>query len=324
MIGLLTKIINKAKMVWPNLVYLKQGKSIKPLYRFLRPYYVFRHYYPFWRNVLNQAPKKLYERDPRILDETQNRIIAELKENGIAVTHLNELFRTEFLPQLQKYATSLIDDRQQRKKGKTYMADFWEKRTNVDLTNPFLKLTLSPRIVAIANGYLGMYSKFFTYSLNLVSPVGDAKPISSQRWHRDPEDKKLCKIFIYLNDVDEETGPFTYAKRTHADGRWNLLFRQNPPQGSIDIPEKEIERAISKENIKVTIGKAGTVIFCDTAGIHRGGYARSKQRLTFTGGFCSPASLWMPKFLYPSKEKIKEISDYSVKYALQPWYDHLK
>ena len=92
MINLIKKIADKVKMVWPNLVYLKHGKSVKPLYRIFRPYYAFRHYLPFWRNVLNKEGRKLYEVDKEPLDALQQRLILDLKENGIAVTHLDELF----------------------------------------------------------------------------------------------------------------------------------------------------------------------------------------------------------------------------------------
>jgi hypothetical protein len=169
-----------------------------------------------------------------------------------------------------------------------------------------------------------MRSKFFTSLLNIVSPVGDAEPVSSQRWHRDPEDKKLCKMFIYLSDVDENAGPFSYIAESHADGRWRRLFPQKPPQGHIDISEAAIKSAVPKENIKVATAKAGTIIFCDTVGIHRGGHARSKTRLMFSSGFCSPASLWATKFVYPRDFEFR-IShlDKAAQYAIRPWYRYL-
>jgi hypothetical protein len=168
---------------------------------------------------------------------------------------------------------------------------------------------------------MDMYSKFFMQSLILVAPVGEAAPISSQRWHRDPEDKKICKVFIYLNDVDEEAGPFIYAKKTHADGKWGGLFPQKPPQGRIDINESVLKRVLPEENFQAVTGRVGSVVFADPAGIHRGGHARSKQRLMSTSGFCSAASLWLPKFKYPATEDVEKIPESSVRYALQPWYN---
>ncbi len=315
------KLVSKIKTVWPNLVYLKYKKSVRPLYRVLRPYYILQGTWPVWFNIVNRKARKLYEENKKPLDTAQQRVVGELKENGIAITHLDELFPGQnLLPQLQKFAEGLIDNKHQREKGKTYIADLWEKMNTVDLSNPFIKLTLSPKVVGIANGYLDMYSKFYMYNLNLVLPVGSAEPISSQRWHRDPEDKKLCKIFIYLSDVDAEAGPLSYFARSNSGGRWGNLFPQKPPHGSININENAIKRLAQHDGIKVAMGRAGTVIFGDTAGIHMGGYAKSKQRLMFTGGFCSAASLWLPQFVYPNDSELEKLSDHASRYALQPWY----
>ncbi len=319
-------LINKIKTVWPNLVYLKYKKSVRPLYRFLRPYYLLRSVRPVWLHLANRGAKKLYEEKRQPLNAVQTRVVRDLKANGIAVTHLDELFPgRNLLAELRNYAEGLVAQARQREKGKTYLIDLWGRAKTVDLANPFVQVALSPQVVGIANGYMDMFSKFFMYNLNLVIPVGDANPISSQRWHRDPEDKKLCKIFIYLNDVDAETGPLSYFPQSHADGKWGMKFPQVAPQGSIDIPEQDVERLAAKDRgIAVATGRAGTVIFGDTAGIHRGGYAKSRERLMFTGGFCSTASLWLPQFSYPGEKELEKVAGDASQYALRPWYDPSK
>ena len=49
---------------------------------------------------------------------------------------------------------------------------------------------------------------------------------------------------------------------------------------------------IPPEAIKTFTGKAGTMIFCDTSGLHQGGYATGKERIMSTFGYYSHASLW--------------------------------
>ena len=44
-----------------------------------------------------------------------------------------------------------------------------------------------------------------------VPQPADAERVASQRWHRDYDDQHLLKAFLYLVDVDEETGPFEYV-----------------------------------------------------------------------------------------------------------------
>ena len=72
-----------------------------------------------------------------------------------------------------------------------------------------------------------------------------SEAVSSQRWHRDPEDRKLCKVFIYLNDVDENAGHFTYVKGSHYLGKWGKLFPQKPPKGFYP-PSGAVENIVSK------------------------------------------------------------------------------
>jgi hypothetical protein len=114
-------------------------------------------------------------------------------------------------------------------------------------------------------------------------------PIASQNWHRDGEDRQVLKIFIYLNDVDEETGPFMYVKESIKGLKYGKLFPQRPPEGS--YPNESVDKAVSPEDIKLCLGKAGTVIFCDTTGLHRGGYAFSKERTMFTASYQASSSV---------------------------------
>ena len=73
-------------------------------------------------------------------------------------------------------------------------------------------LPLGPRMLGLANAYLQMWSKLeyvdFWYS---VPVEADSGRIQSQRWHRDFDDRHLLKAFLYLVDVDEETGPFEFV-----------------------------------------------------------------------------------------------------------------
>ena len=44
--------------------------------------------------------------------------------------------------------------------------------------------------------------------------------VSSQRWHRDYNDERLVKVFIYLTDVDEDTGPLEYVPGSTLGGEY--------------------------------------------------------------------------------------------------------
>ena len=125
-----------------------------------------------------------------------------------------------------------------------------------------------------------------------------AAPIDSQRWHRDPEDKIVVKMFLYLNDVDEKTGPFMYVRGSHHLGKYKNLFPTAPPAGSYP-PLGSVEEKISKGDINIKTGRAGTIIFCETSGLHKGGYATEKERLMFTAIYASKVATSPKVYKFP-------------------------
>lgn len=272
-----------------------------------RPYYFVRTSRPAWFYVLNHEGRRLYIKNRPRLDAIQERIVRDLKKEGIALTHLSELFpERNILPELQKY-TAELQPHGQVQDGKPFLKMFWNysvghERISFDL-NPFIRLALEKKALDVVNSYLEMFSKFFYFSLAETIPDPQQDPIRSQRWHRDPDDIKLCKIFIYVSDVDEEAGPFTYVRQSHLGGRWRGVFEQKIPQ-RVRPDDGVVEKLVPREYIKVCTGKAGTVIFCDTSGLHRGGLAKSKHRFMFTAEYSAAGA--MTPILYDLPKKFQE------------------
>lgn len=251
-------------------------------------------WWPVWFHIANREGKKYYQRYRIPLAPAEHRVAADLTAHGIAVTHLNELFPHEgaaLLSALQANAAEALQrDEEGMESNKSFLKFLWSVTPTIDADNPFIQLSVREPITNIINTYMGMYTKFNYFTLNVTTPVAEsAKPVQSQKWHRDPEDKKLCKIFLYLNDIDEDRGPFTYIKGSHYGGKWRRVFMRRPPHGCRP-PPGGVERRIPPDQMRVCTGSAGTLIFCDTSGLHRGGYARSSTRLMFTGVFTSRAS----------------------------------
>jgi hypothetical protein len=65
--------------------------------------------------------------------------------------------------------------------------------------------------------------------------------------------------------------------------------------------DDQMNAVFPKENWKKGTGKKGTIIFADTRGFHKGGEARTKDRLMYTCMYTSRAS--------ESKELLKIPSD---------------
>ena len=85
-----------------------------------------------------------------------------------------------------------------------------------------------PRLLDVANAYLGMWSKLEYVDVWYTPPARGGERVSSQRWHRDFNDRHLLKAFIYLVDVDEEAGPFEYVPRSAPGGELDHLWPWQP------------------------------------------------------------------------------------------------
>lgn len=257
----------------------------------IHPYAMIRHLYPVWFYISNRESRKLYHQNRVLLNPVCQRIAREFKDRGIAFSHLDELFPGErMLEKLQEYTAVLQKKAEVKNNGKQFLRFLLDPIPVLDLENPFVKIAFHPNINGIINEYMRMWAKFYFFTLNVTVPVADgAKPVQSQRWHRDSDDKKVAKFFIYVNDVDEGAGPFMAVPGSHYGGKWRYLFPQRPPHGS-RAPWGGVEARIPKKDVRVCTGRAGTVVFCDTTSLHKGGYATKSERIMFTGVFASPAS----------------------------------
>lgn len=255
----------------------------------LKPYYLLKSNWVVWLTIANALPRLRFGHHRKPLTTLQKRIVEEVERDGIAVTTLTELFPGEpLLEKLQQYIDSIPEDVGQQNK-KSFLRHYWPLDVALDLNNPFLTFALSPMILGITNAYMGMWTRLKHYTVNRTIPVpSTAAPQFSQRWHRDPQEKRMIKVFIYLSNVDEGCGPFTYVIKSTHGKKYGSLFPQNPPEGSYPNTE-DVERLINPNDMKVMTGKAGTVIFCDTTGIHRGGYATTGERLMFTAFYPAPS-----------------------------------
>ncbi|MDZ4285439.1 MAG: phytanoyl-CoA dioxygenase family protein, partial [Candidatus Sungbacteria bacterium] len=224
-----------------------------------------------------------------------------------AIAHIEELFPSAFWAEIRAEAAALRNREAHMLKMKPFLE---ELLTSEEKLNPKLSLTkfvLDKKVRDVVNTYLGMRSKYYYYFLNLTHPIGEGdKAQKSQRWHRDPEDKKLCKIFLYLTDVDETAGPFTYISGSAYGMKYANLFPQKCPIGYYPR-DGAVEPHIDPKDIRTLTGRSGTIIFCDTAGLHKGGYATQKERLMFTGGYLSLASVIPLGVRYP-KSDLYELS----------------
>lgn len=306
----------------------------KQLQRIYWRYYRLRNLWPVWYYFLNYGSRIKWNGylESNKLSDLQLRISDELSKNGIAITHISEFFKDgKIFAQLKNYTKERLSDPVIQKEiavresgardGKGgisvhLIGGYGDSKYEIDLTNPFLRFHLARPLLETASSYMGLIPKFIMHSLHSMILIPPDSPAAfSQNWHRDPDDKKIIKIFIYLTDVNEASdGPFMYVKGSQYGGRWRNIFPQVPPVGSYP-PRGAVEKIVPGENIEICLGKAGTIIFCDTSGLHKGGYCTKSRRIMSAATFVSSASAYRPNFdigEYADLSNFSEIARYAL------------
>jgi hypothetical protein len=166
-----------------------------------------------------------------------------------------------------------------------------DRPKRIPADDPWLQLGASDRILGVVNAYRGLLTKLVDLQRWYTVPFPQARDrVKSQRWHRDPEDNHVVKLFVYFNDVDEEAGPFEYVPGSATNDRYRRLWPWTPTKHAYPTDEDWESNVAPGEQLSAT-GPAGTVILCDTTGFHRGGMAITRPRILSTYTYVSPASL---------------------------------
>jgi hypothetical protein len=253
------------------------------------------------RVLSNRSSRRLFTHDQPELDEVQRRIVADVEEHGFSLVTLGDLFPEETWRELEALGDRFVEDTEaglaaggenvRVREGKEFVVRLLSYGVDVGLDNPWFRACASRRMLDIANAYLQMWSKleYVDVWYSVPQPAG-AERISSQRWHRDFNDKHLLKAFLYLVDVDEDMGPFQYVRGSQPGGPYADAWAWRP-LGDNYPTEEELEQRIPADAIRAFTGPKATLIFCNTAGFHRGGFSTTKPRVLATATYSSPASL---------------------------------
>lgn len=144
---------------------------------------------------------------------------------------------------------------------------------------------LQSRLLDIAEAYLGLPAAYDGVAINYT--VADGQAISTRKWHRDWEDRRVLKVAVYLHAVDDEGGPFQQISRpdTLQDDLKGFTYALSD--------DSELERRLGpgyETDVVSCEGPRGTVVFCDTARyFHRGKPAIARDRAAlFYSYFAAP------------------------------------
>jgi hypothetical protein len=211
-------------------------------------------------------------RPARRTDAVSARVLHELKTNGVALLApfaaaggletIVDYFRQQQVigPDGRRVAFAALPE------GTPAAA--YDLQTVVNCPG-LLELVNAPEMLRIVEAYLGCKPTLSSLGVRWSLPaVGDVAHF--QRFHRDVDDWRFLKLFVYLTDVDSESGPHCYVCRSHRRAFSVRAHAYRPG---------EVEARYGAENLKTIPGPPGTTFLADTLGVHRGGVVRERGRL---------------------------------------------
>jgi len=133
---------------------------------------------------------------------------------------------------------------------------------------------LEERLLDIAENYLGLPVAYHGvyFRRDIANQIHDR----SRLWHVDMEDRRVLKVIVYLNDINDECGPFQYISKP-----LSALFCDSLKYSYGYLKDETVQSVIPISDWQSCVGKKGTVIFADTGSVlHRGKIPLELDRYT--------------------------------------------
>lgn len=173
-----------------------------------------------------------------------------------------------------------------------------------------------PAMAIIAQRYLGqpVIMDEVAFWWTTTKKAEDAN-LNAQMFHQDRDRLSFLKFFMYLTDVDTETGTHVYLRGSHKKIPWSL-------RADGRMTDDAIRTAGLWENVTELHGAAGTIMAVDTIGLHKGKTPITSDRLALENEFST--SLFGMDYERPAFEPTDIVRQ---RYMAMPWvlqrYSHV-
>lgn len=142
-----------------------------------------------------------------------------------------------------------------------------------------------PDVLAAAELYLGAKPTIDNIQCWWSYPERSVSK-GTQRYHRDWDNIRGFKLFLYLTDVGEENGPHCFVAGSHQS---DLLMETRA------LLDEEVHEAFGRPAERRFTGAAGTSFLVDTFGVHKGLLPTSGRRLILSAQYNLTQSPHGPK-----------------------------
>jgi len=236
------------------------------------------------------------------MTDLQHNIVQEVKENGIAFSSVKDLFNENQLglfnkgieffngfmkaPHIIERCNRIAQGNPIQDRSKWFEITQYEYlKSGIGLDNPIVQMYMQDVFIDMATEFHGVLPKV----RNILTWIHPQNPIQQERnsqvWHRDQEDWEIFKVFVLFSNVEPNNGPTQYVKKTQHGGKYdkitNNMNGQSTSVFTFPVPEEEI---VSSE------GPAGTIVFMNTNGLHKGGLIKEGVRVMTQANFLKPSA----------------------------------
>jgi len=227
------------------------------------------------------------------IGEEKKRIGESLADTGFARSHIYHLLtdgELRWFEKCQEYYKSFVEAPTIQKRidllwkgapmtggGKAFEvthADYLGGPLTLE-TGAFFHLYSNETFLDIAKQYLGTEPVMRNIATWIHSYTAVAARDRSQRWHRDTEDPRILKIWMYYSNVTHQQGALEYVKNSRWGDKNNGIWPNYdedtdlwPTHGYLDAPAAT---QIPSADVIMATGEIGAIVFGDTNGFHRGG-----------------------------------------------------
>tara|TARA_B110000483_G_C18162599_1_gene529900 strand:- start:244 stop:1182 length:939 start_codon:yes stop_codon:yes gene_type:complete len=273
--------LNKIKVFLkkPGQYFRYKKKILRKLYFQISKYLHFKTYYSriYQKNFLTYILKKSDLIDDKIGYKLINH--SKLKEKEFNINQV-----------LEKINTNLKNLNLKKIKNTNDGIITLKNSNDFNIQSPEFKFATNKYLIEIVSRYLNCIPILTNLSL-WYSPNDKIFENSSQEYHLDHEDYKQVKGFLFINDIDEQTGPLSIIN----------ILQSNEIQKSINYKMTKITKRVNDEtigdlirkniNIKrnVITGKSGDLLLCDTSScFHYGSRLGNKARYILAFQYITP------------------------------------
>lgn len=140
-------------------------------------------------------------------------------------------------------------------------------------------LAFDPSFIEIAQRFLGaapIHTQVACWWSTPYSQALEHVKTAAQRFHQDRDYIKFVKVFVYLTDVDDDSGPHEFVAGSNAD---YATVSKNKTRSSKRLTDEYLRSVYPAERFLKLTAPRGSVIFEDTSGFHKGNPVVSGHRL---------------------------------------------